>query len=137
MILRYAGRSTEVATITPQSVREVLTLHDVRRERDAATLQLATESANGPSLALRRLREKVTRLDKRLTRLTDAQLSSAQNNEKGKARARSTVRSNSEADADDAGRSDAKGLGRHNPKTERRAEVERQRARNAATRTRG
>lgn len=87
MIIRLGGRSTEVATVTPQAVREVFEAYDVRRALETATLELARESANGPSLALRRLREKVKRLQKRLARFDNEILRDASDNPEGKASA--------------------------------------------------
>ena len=80
MIIRLAGRSTVVRAVTPQAVCEVFEVKDIRDKLQAATLELARESANGPSLALRRLKEKVTRLSKRLAKYEQPELSSAQDN---------------------------------------------------------
>lgn len=85
MLVRYAGRSVEIRRATPQAFRGLFTAQDVRDKLQTATLELARESANGPSLALRRLGEKVTRLSKRLAN-EETLLRDASDNQKRKTR---------------------------------------------------
>lgn len=67
MIIRYEGRSVTLKKVTPETLKEVIEAANLDTELQAARIAMVKESANGSSLALRRLRKKVKRLEERST----------------------------------------------------------------------